>query len=867
MRRYLPYTGIAAVVVVWTTLLGATARTGFDLLGDEPLSYLGTQSRSIVLFGIGLAVPAVLLTAFHHYLRGRYPLSTGFSAAMLIGLAGQMVAAFVPIGGGSDAHRIHTVAALVLGASLPLLMWRFAAGQPTGRWRRLTYGLFWAEAAGCALGLSGVLPAPVAEIVPGSVFHAWVVLVTVAALSRPRLPGYRGGPVPAGRQPNCRTLLRSSVAWEAAMQARTSPGPPAGWRGRPGLGSWMRRGSAHRPARPGVTGRSAVTPTAPPSWPCGSGAGRGTTWSTISSRASWPSTICTGRWRPRSGGGCGGTWVPCPPASRRPPERARRSIAFGGMTSVPGDDEAPIWAIGDLNRRARHAVVREFRGQVRVGGELTRLEDRRGSRWLELVERGGGRDGRDAHLQAFCSATRWLRLQRKMAEAGVDVAPGQRLVVVGSLEIGDRGALSLTVEDVDVAALVGERLQARRQLVQRLVDDHLFDANHRLPAPVLPLRIGLVASGGSDGHRDLVRQLDASGFAFGVILRTVPVEGPLAPRAIRAALATFGAADVDVAVIVRGGGAKASLDVFDAPMVAHAIATAAVPVWTGIGHAGDRTVADEVAHRCCATPSMVGQALVTAVAGALDAMARAVARIARQVDAGLVRTAADLDGRWRAVAGLARAQLALHEQARAQGAVDVRRGALRTLDGRTGQLAVAADRIRSSGGAELRDAGRRLAGLALDTASAAHRRCADSTAELALAAGATSRAASQALGQAGTPIERAGARLAPARFDALLDTQDAVVAAAGRRARRDVHRRLDADADRAASRRAVLEAYDPGRQLGRGWTLTHTPDGCLVRRAADLAEGDRLVTTFADGAAHSTVTEVRPGRGEDQAGE
>jgi exodeoxyribonuclease VII large subunit len=491
-----------------------------------------------------------------------------------------------------------------------------------------------------------------------------------------------------------------------------------------------------------------------------------------------------------------------------------------------------------------------------VGGELTRLEDRRGSRWLELVERGGGRDGRDAHLQAFCSATRWLRLQRKLAEAGVDVRAGQRLVIVGSLEIGDRGSLTLTVEDVDVAALVGERLQARRQLVQRLIDDDLFDANRRLPLPPLPLRVGLVASGGSDGHRDLVRQLDASGFAFRITLRTVPVEGPLAPRAIRAALATFGPEDTDVAVVVRGGGAKASLDVFDAGMVAHAIATAAVPVWTGIGHAGDRTVADEVAHRCCATPSMVGQALVAEVAAALDTLAQAVARIARRVEAGLVRTASDVDGRWRAVAGLARAQLALHERERARAAVDLRRCAVRSLDARAGRLTVAADRIRSSGGAGLREAQSRLGGLALDTGSAAGRRCADSTAEVALAAATVSRAAQTSLRSAGAPLDRAGVALARPRFDGLLDDQTAAVAAAADRARREVRRRLHADTDRAASRRAVLEAYDPRRQLGRGWTLTHTADGRLVRRAADLAEGQALVTTFADGAARSTVTGV-----------
>ncbi len=178
----LRFTGVAGVATVWTTLLTAAAVSQFDMFGPEPLSYLGTDPRSSVLFAIGLAVPAILYTAFHRYLRGRYPTSIGFSIAMLGGLAGQMVAAFVPIGGDPTLHRIHTVSALGLGISLPLLMWRFAAAQPPGRWRRLTYRLAIAEVVACVVGvwLSSRSIAPVAEIVPGVVFHAWIFTVTFA---------------------------------------------------------------------------------------------------------------------------------------------------------------------------------------------------------------------------------------------------------------------------------------------------------------------------------------------------------------------------------------------------------------------------------------------------------------------------------------------------------------------------------------------------------------------------------------------------------------------------------------------------------------------------------------------------------------
>ncbi|MDQ4068491.1 MAG: hypothetical protein M3203_03285 [Actinomycetota bacterium] len=171
---------MAAVAVLWSSMLAAAAAAGFDLLGAEPLSYLGTRPPSAVLFTGGLVAAAVLLVVFHEHLRDRYPVAPGFSAAMLAGLAGQLVAAVVPIGGDPGVHRVHTGSALLLGASLPVLMWRFAAAQRPGSWRRLAYALFWVEAAACGVGLylSAAGAAAVAEILPAAVFHCWIAALT-----------------------------------------------------------------------------------------------------------------------------------------------------------------------------------------------------------------------------------------------------------------------------------------------------------------------------------------------------------------------------------------------------------------------------------------------------------------------------------------------------------------------------------------------------------------------------------------------------------------------------------------------------------------------------------------------------------------
>ncbi|MDP8938608.1 MAG: hypothetical protein M3O23_12920, partial [Actinomycetota bacterium] len=99
------------------------------------------------------------------------------------------------------------------------------------------------------------------------------------------------------------------------------------------------------------------------------------------------------------------------------------------------------------------------------------------------------------------------------------------------------------------------------------------------------------------------------------------------------------------------------------------------------------------------------------------------------------------------------------------------------------------------------------------------------------------RSALRLPGVAGTALERETAALR------------AHAAHAARAAASELRR---GDEGVAASRR-VLAAFDPTRQLERGWTLTTDGDGALVRRAVSLEPGQRITTRFVDGARTSVV--------------
>src|SRR5262249_56058369 len=94
-------------------------------------------------------------------------------------------------------------------------------------------------------------------------------------------------------------------------------------------------------------------------------------------------------------------------------------------------------------------------------------------------------------------------------------------------------------------------------------------------------------------------------------VRLVRVQGPGAAEEIAAGIADLHAIrGIDVMVVGRGGGSLEDLWAFNAEAVARAIAAAAIPVVSGVGHEIDFTIADLVADHRAATPTAAAAAVV-----------------------------------------------------------------------------------------------------------------------------------------------------------------------------------------------------------------------------------------------------------------
>jgi exodeoxyribonuclease VII large subunit len=284
-------------------------------------------------------------------------------------------------------------------------------------------------------------------------------------------------------------------------------------------------------------------------------------------------------------------------------------------------NEEPVLEVGEFYQLLTAHLESGF-GRRRphwVRGEIAKVYEK-GHVYVDLVDAGSASsDTKRPVLNAHCWATPWAPLKRRLASEGVVLKAGMLVSFFGFVDVyAPQGRLGFTITEIDVEGLLGDVARRRQELILRLREEGLLERNKLTLLSPVPLRLGLVASPGTEGYQDFTGQLLSSRFGFQITLIKTLVQGEGAPPQIVAALRALDEFGVDVICVVRGGGSKGDLACFDDEAVARAIALSSTPVFTGIGHTGDESVADLVAHRHAITPTKLGEELVGLVADWYD---------------------------------------------------------------------------------------------------------------------------------------------------------------------------------------------------------------------------------------------------------
>lgn len=221
---------------------------------------------------------------------------------------------------------------------------------------------------------------------------------------------------------------------------------------------------------------------------------------------------------------------------------------------------------------------------------------------------------------------------------------GDEVLVEGRAGVyGPRGSYQVYAR---VIRPLGEAAQtrAKRELMNRLEAEGLFDPSRKRKMPLYPSRVAIVTSPTGAAVRDVVKV--SKGRFPQCSLAVVPavVQGSTAVEEIVRGLERAGSlSGIDAVMLVRGGGSRDDLNPFDEEEVVRAVRNCPVPVITGLGHQVDRTLADLAADMDAATPSAAAEILLPDRRDLLRLVGNSASRIAGSTERMLLRSGSSLE--------------------------------------------------------------------------------------------------------------------------------------------------------------------------------------------------------------------------------
>ncbi|WP_026950482.1 exodeoxyribonuclease VII large subunit [Algoriphagus mannitolivorans] len=273
-------------------------------------------------------------------------------------------------------------------------------------------------------------------------------------------------------------------------------------------------------------------------------------------------------------------------------------------------------SVSQLTEQIRLVLETELEPVYWVIGELADFRQApQGHVYFELVEKQGNQ------VLAKIRANLWQFTYRSVAAkfesvTGSSLKNGMKVLAQVAVNYHPVYGLSINVKDIDPSYSLGERARVRQETIDRLTREGLLRLNGRYELPQVIQKIAVISSPTAAGYGDFVNQLENNGYGYQIYHRLFPsmMQGNEAVNSLISALEkvelSAESLELDAVILIRGGGAQLDLDCFDDYRLAAKIANCPLPVFTGIGHERDETVADLVAHTRLKTPTAVAEFLL-----------------------------------------------------------------------------------------------------------------------------------------------------------------------------------------------------------------------------------------------------------------
>ncbi|MEE1001877.1 MAG: exodeoxyribonuclease VII large subunit [Bacteroidales bacterium] len=213
-----------------------------------------------------------------------------------------------------------------------------------------------------------------------------------------------------------------------------------------------------------------------------------------------------------------------------------------------------------------------------------------------------------AQMRAVIWSADFKRIKDKFRSCGLaDLSDGITILFRASILFDEFYGLSLRIIDIDTSFTLGEMEKQRMLSIERLKAEGIYSLNSSLSLPAVPKRFAIVSVGSSKGYNDFMQIVRKFSSRFAIFTHLFPslLQGDGAINSISEALDRINdVADCfDAVLIIRGGGGDVGLNCYNHYNLCRAVALCKLPVLTGIGHASNQTVAEQIAWRNFITPT------------------------------------------------------------------------------------------------------------------------------------------------------------------------------------------------------------------------------------------------------------------------
>ena len=236
---------------------------------------------------------------------------------------------------------------------------------------------------------------------------------------------------------------------------------------------------------------------------------------------------------------------------------------------------------------------------------------RSGHIYLELAE------NRNGNIIAKCKAMIWRSNVAQIREAlGGDfnniLKKGNEIFCCTNIQFDTTYGLSVLITNLSLEFAVGQIEKKRQETIDRLKKEGLIDLNKQIQAPPVISSIALIASENTSGYQDFVKNIKDNqyGYKYKLEVFSSAVQGNGAEEEILDKLITANRKKFDCIVVIRGGGSKMDLDVFNSYQISKQVSQMQSAVFSGIGHETDITVIDFAANQAFKTPTEVSNYII-----------------------------------------------------------------------------------------------------------------------------------------------------------------------------------------------------------------------------------------------------------------